>query len=139
MTRLKFLVLATAAIAATVALTAAQQPSALAQAKPGLWELSGVPGAKVPPRECVADVATLARFEHRRSTCTSKVISDRSSSTVIEYTCAGAGFGHSQIDVITPRALRISTQGVSDSLPFNYVLQARRVGDCPNSASASRH
>jgi len=33
--------------------------------------------------------------------------------------------------LITPRSIRIETQGISDNLPFNYVIQARRVGDCP--------
>ena len=61
------------------------------------------------------------------------------SSTAIDYSCGGAGFGHSEITVLTPRSLRIETQGISDGLPFNYVLQARRVDDCPKSASVARH
>ena len=63
------------------------------------------------------------------------MISDSESQTVIEYSCGGGGFGRSKVDVITPRSLRIETQGISDNLPFGYVLQARRVGDC---AAASR-
>jgi hypothetical protein len=43
------------------------------------------------------------------------------------------------MDVITPRALRISTQGISDQLPFNYVLQAHRIGECQKSASSTHH
>ncbi len=62
-----------------------------------------------------------------------KVTSDSPSSTVVDYSCGGAGFGHTKIDLITPRSLRIETQGVSDNLPFSYVLQARRVGDCARS------
>jgi hypothetical protein len=57
----------------------------------------------------------------------------------VQYTCGAAGFGRTQIDVLTPRSLRISTQGISDGLPFNYVMQARRMGDCTKSASSSRH
>jgi hypothetical protein len=41
--------------------------------------------------------------------------------------------------VLTPRSLRIATQGISGGLPFNYVLQARRVDDCAKSASVTRH
>jgi hypothetical protein len=67
------------------------------------------------------------------------VISDDGSSTVIRYSCGGAGFGHSEIDVLTPRSLRISTQGISSGLPFNYVLQARRIEDCPKNVAATRH
>ena len=123
-----------------LALAAAQQPTALAQASPGLWEISGMPGAKSPVRECVANLAVLAQFEHRGRTCSRQVVRSDSSTTVIEYRCGGAGFGRSKIDMITPRNLRIDTQGISDNLPFGYVLQARRVGDCPaKTSSASTH
>jgi hypothetical protein len=139
MTRLRLIAVSVAGAAAVLALGAAQRPAALAQASPGLWEVSGVPGSKTPVRECFADIGALAQFEHRKLSCHRTVLSDSESSTVIEYRCPGGGFGHSQVDVITPRSLRISTQGISDNLPFGYVLQARRVGDCPSHASASRH
>jgi hypothetical protein len=125
---------------AMLALTAAQRSSPLVQANPGLWEISGFEGAKAPVRQCVGDIAELAQFEHRGRACSRKVVRSDQSSTVIEYRCAGAGFGHSKIDLITPRNLRIETQGISDNLPFGYVLQARRVGDCPlKTSSAAAH
>lgn len=121
------------------AAAAAPQPAALKSTAPGLWELEGVPGAKAPSRECVSEVAALAQFEHRKQSCTWSVVSDAATASVIQYDCPGGGFGRSKISVITPRSLRIETQGISDGLPFYYVLQARRVGDCPATASASRH
>ena len=128
------------AAAAAVLLIAAAQLPTLAQTLPGLWEISGVPGSRLPVRQCVTDVASLAKFEHRGKACTSKVLKNAGSSAAIEYSCGSAGFGHSEIEVITPRSLRISTQGISDGLPFNYVLQARRVDECPkNTAAAVRH
>jgi hypothetical protein len=134
-------ILTAAGAAAILALTAAQRPGPLGQASPGLWEISGAEGARVPIRQCIADLVALAQFEHRGRNCSSKVISSTPTSTVIEYQCGGgAGFGHSKIDAITPRNLRIDTQGISDGLPFGYVLQARRVGDCPaKTSSASAH
>ena len=123
----------------SLALIGAQPLSPLAQAQPGLWELSGVPGAKAPVRQCVADVTSLAQFEHRGKSCKPRVVSSKGTSTVIEYSCGPNGFGRSEVDVITPRSLRIETQGISDQLPFRYVLQARRVGDCPVQDTASRH
>jgi hypothetical protein len=136
----RFVILSAAGAAAMLALTAAQQPGALGQASPGLWEISGIPGAKAPVRQCVGNLAVLAQFEHRGRSCTRNVISSNATSTIIEYRCGGAGFGRSKIDVITPRNLRIDTQGISDNLPFGYVLQARRVGDCPaKTSSASAH
>ena len=131
--------LAIAGAVAALFLTAAQRPSALAQTAPGLWEFSGVAGSKTPLRQCVADVASLVQFEHRGRNCTRKLTSDGPTSAVVDYSCGGAGFGHSKVDVITPRSLRIDTQGVSHNLPFSYVVQARRIGDCPSAATASRH
>lgn len=125
--------------AALLLLMGAGQPSALTQAQPGIWEISGAPGAKAPVRQCVADIAALARFEHRAKTCTANVIKDDGTSTSIQYSCGGAGFGNSEIQVITPRSLRISTQGISDGLPFNYVLQAHRIDDCPKNIASTPH
>ena len=126
------------AVGAPVALAAAQ-PSVLSQVAGGIWEISGVPGSRAPVRLCLANALTLARYEHRNNRCSQSVLNDGASSAVINYSCGGAGFGHSQVDLITPRSLRISTQGISQQLPFNYVLQARRIGDCVKTASTPRH
>jgi hypothetical protein len=126
-------------IAAPAALLAAAPPSALSQVAGGVWEITGAPGTQAPFRQCITDVLTLARFEHRTRNCSQSVLSDGPSSTRINYDCGGAGFGQTKVDVITPRSLRISTQGIADQQPFNYVLQARRVGDCAKSPSAPHH
>lgn len=139
MRRAPILILTCTIAAAAMILTGAERPSALAQAQPGLWEISGAPGTSSPVRQCVSEIALLARFEHRANACSAKVLKDAASSTAIDYECGGAGFGHSEIDVITPRALRISTQGISGGLPFNYVLQARRVDDCSKPPAPTHH
>lgn len=129
-----------AAVAAmAVAVAQASLPKALSQAAPGIWEITGVPSAKAPVRQCVGDLLALAQFEHRGHNCTPKIIRDGPTATTIEYSCSGGGFGRSEVGLITPRSLRIETQGISDGLPFHYVIQARRVGDCPGHQSASVH
>jgi len=133
------LFIAVGGVVGALLLIAAGQPSALMQVQPGLWEISGAPGVRSPVRQCVADIGALARFEHRSKTCTAKIIRDDGSSASIQYNCGGAGFGNSEINVITPRSLRISTQGISDGLPFNYVLQARRIDDCQKDTVLPRH
>jgi hypothetical protein len=125
--------------AAILTLTAAQQPSGIGQAQPGLWEITGAPGSKAPIRQCVSDVASLAHFEHRARNCKAKFLKNSGNFTSIEYNCGSAGFGHSEIEILTPRSLRISTQGISGGLPFNYVLQARRVDDCQKSTHVTGH
>jgi hypothetical protein len=124
-------------ILAAAAAIAAPRPAALAQAAPGLWEVYRLPGAREVTHECVGDVTVLAQYEHRHQRCTSSIVSDGPIATVIQYSCPGGGFGRSTLTMITPRSLRIETQGISDNLPFNYQLQARRVGDCPARSSAS--
>jgi len=135
MRAIKSLLMITAGAGAMVILAAAQRPNqrpaALAETSGGLWEISGALGGKGLQRLCVADTAVLAQFEHRAQMCTRLVISDTPPTAVIHYTCAGGGFGRSKLTLITPRSIRIETQGISDNLPFNYVIQARRIGDCP--------
>jgi hypothetical protein len=134
----KTFVVAMTGVAAALASAAPQRPSVFSQTLPGIWEISGVPGAKAPIRQCLSDIALLAQFEHRNQTCVRKLIADTPSSSTIEYSCGGAGFGRTDIVAITPRSLRIGTQGISGGLPFNYVLQVRRMGDCPGQSPA-RH
>lgn len=118
-----------AAVAGVAMLGAANAPSALSQTARGLWEVTGAPNAQR-VRQCVRDPRALAQFEHRGQACPRTIVSDSGANAVIQYNCAGSGFGSSRITVITPRSLRIETQGISKGLPFNYVIQARRVGDC---------
>jgi len=103
-------------------------PSVLAVVTGGLWEVSGQ-GA--PVRLCVADPLILAAYEHRSTRCARAVIRSDAQSAVISYSCSGGGFGHSELSVLTPRSLQIDTQGILGGEPYNYVLNARRLGDCP--------
>lgn len=109
---------------------AASVPRALAPALGGMWEVSRSATGHNPTRICVATPDLLAQFEHRQKRCTRSVVSDSGTETLISYNCAGGGFGQSKMTLITPRSLRIETQGISDKLPFHYQLHARRVGNC---------
>jgi hypothetical protein len=111
-------------------LAAASVPHALAPATGGLWEVSRSATGHDPTRICVASPDLLAQFEHRQQRCTRNVVSDGATEALISYNCAGGGFGQSRMTLITPRSLRIDTQGISDNLPFHYQLYARRVGEC---------
>jgi hypothetical protein len=119
-----------AAATATAFAVAAPAPRALAPAIGGLWEISRNAQGQNAQRVCVPSPDALALFEHRGRQCTRKVISDRGSQAVIHYTCTDGGFGRSDITLITPRSMRIETQGISGGMPFHYQLHARRVGNC---------
>ena len=115
-------------VAASVA---AVGPRALAPAAGGLWDVSREANGHDPVRLCLPDPALLAQFEHRGGTCTRVVVADRGTTATIRYTCADGSFGNSDLTLITPRAIRVDTQGISRGYPFHYQLHARRVGACP--------
>jgi hypothetical protein len=123
------LLAASAALLAGAGLVAAAAPSALSQAQGGLWEVSRA--GSPPVRLCLANPQVLAQFEHRRASCSRTVLRDSGLSARIHYTCGGGGFGESNLTLVTPRSLRVETQGITGDGPFKYVFQARRVGDCP--------
>jgi len=117
-------------ICSGTAIAAVAVPHALAPATGGLWEVSRSASGHNPTRICVATPDLLAQFEHRQHRCTRKVLTDQGTETLISYNCVAGGFGQSKMTLITPRTLRIDTQGISDNLPFHYQLHARRIGDC---------
>jgi hypothetical protein len=112
-------------------LTAAALPPVIATSG-GLWEVSRSATGANAERRCVPSASVLAQWEHRQAQCTRVVLSSTPTGAVINYTCPKGGFGRSRMQVITPRTLKIETQGIgADGFPFNYTLHARRVGDCP--------
>ncbi len=114
-----------------LALAGASTPSVLSQIRSGLWEIAGQRGAPA-TRLCVARPPLLAQVEHRAAACTRTVLRDDSALALIDYSCGGTGFGQSKITMLTPRSVRIETQGIADRAPFAYVVHARRVGNCPS-------
>ena len=125
----KILGMAGVAGAMLLSLGAATKPSVLARAGGGLWEIDRVgPGQRA--RLCLPDPNVLASLEHRGLACTRVIVRELPNSALVHYTCTGGGFGQSQVTAITPRSLRIETQGIAANAPFQYTFQARRVGNC---------
>lgn len=108
----------------------AAPPAALRGVASGMWEVSRSADGSGAVRQCVADPSGLAQWEHRGSACTRVILSDKGTEAVIHYTCPAGDFGRSRLKVITPRTLRIETQGIHSGEPFFYNLHARRVGNC---------
>lgn len=128
--RARLSLLTTAGAVLLVVPGGASMPSVLSQISGGLWEFSGQRGLPV-TRLCIAQAPLLAQVEHRSAKCTRTVVRNDSTSAVIDYSCGNGGFGHSKITMLTPRSVRIETQGIADQAPFGYVVRARRVGNCP--------
>lgn len=109
------------------------------KSQPGIWELSGMQGARVPARLCLADLSQLALVEHRGRGCKQKAIRETPASATFTYECSGTDFGRTEINFVTPRNFRIVSQGIAGGLPFAHTVQARRIGDCPAKAVPSGH
>lgn len=130
MTRVfKMMTAGMAGAALVLLLTAATRPASLSNVMGGLYEIDTI-GKGDRPRLCVADPMLFTNYEHRGRACTRTVISDGPKGAIVEYNCPGRGFGRSTVKALTPKSLRVDTQGISGGAPFQYVFQARRVGDC---------
>ena len=134
-----FVAAALAAITAAAGGWAAQSPKSPTGVAGGLWELSGIPGTKVPIKMCVADPVELAFVEHHGASCTHLVLSDSDDMIRLSFRCSGRGFGQASIKTITPRSLRVDVQGIAGNAPYAYVMQARRIDDCSAGARPPRH
>lgn len=111
-----------------LALVGANLPPAMVG--PGEWEIAGTAGVVRGQKRCLMDPALLMQWEHRTSRCTRTIMNSSLDRAEVSYTCAGGGFGTSRVQVLTPRSVKVSTQGIAGGLPFGYVLHARRVGPC---------
>jgi hypothetical protein len=118
----------TGAALALLSVAAVLRPAVFSQTGGGLWEVSRANGGR--RNVCIADPALLSQYENLRANCARDIVRNTQAKAEIHYSCTGGAFGQSTVELITPRSLRIETQGISDNAPFHYVLQARRLGDC---------
>ena len=120
------------AIALICVTAVAAAPRALAPASGGLWRVAFSAKGAAQASVCIADPLLLGQWEHRGGRCSPTILSDQGNKLVMSYTCADGGFGRSEMSLLTPRTIRIATQGISAGGPFSYVLHARRAGNCPS-------
>lgn len=97
----------------------------------GRWELRMRDGAGTIQSICMADGRRLIQLRHPLNTCERFIVADEAEDVTVQYTCRGRGYGRTHIRRETPRLVQIETQGIADGLPFNFVAEGRRVGDCP--------
>lgn len=102
--------------------------TALKLLEPGLWELR-IHG-RPPKFSCIADTAALVQIEHDQPGCSRFVIANEPKVSTVHYSCERAGWGRTTVRVETPTTAAIQTQGISHNLPFDYNVEAHRVGAC---------
>ena len=115
---------------ATASVLAARVPLAmLDELEAGRWELRMRDGAPV-ERVCLREGRRLIQLRHPAAACERLVVNDGASEVIVQYTCKGRGYGRTRILRETNRLIQIDSQGIADGLPFAFVAEARRVGDC---------
>jgi hypothetical protein len=120
--------LALAAIA--LALIAASLPGALQRVAGGAWAVSRSARGTDSVAVCVSNPAILTQWEHRGRICRSTTLLQTPGEAIVDYTCAGGEFGRTRLTMITPRTVRLETQGIHLGEPFGYIYHARRLGSC---------
>ena len=128
------LVLAAGLFALGIAVPASGQKQPLAmldQLERGRWELRMRDASGSIQSLCLGDGRRLIQLRHPLNSCERYIVDDSADDVTVQYTCRGRGYGRTHIRRETGRLVQIETQGIADGLPFNFVAEGRRVGDCP--------
>ena len=96
---------------------------------PGMWEVRTRDGKQV-ERICLDHGRRLIQLRHPKLSCRQFVAEDGPTAVTVHYTCPGQGSGRTHMRLETPRLVQIDSAGFSSGLPFDFVAEARRVGDC---------
>lgn len=96
---------------------------------PGGWELRERAGSP-PQKLCVPNGRRLIQLRHPGAQCSSFVVEDGPAEVVVQYSCPGHGYGRTRVRRETDRLVQIDSQGIVDGLPFDFSVEARRVGEC---------
>jgi hypothetical protein len=122
-----------AGLAVGAAVPATGQGPALAMLnglEAGRWELRMRDNGAPVERICLPNAQRLIQLRHPGDACDRLIVDDAATEVTVQYTCRGRGYGRTHIRRETSRLVQIDTQGIADGLPFAFVAEARRVGDC---------
>jgi len=110
----------------------AQAPvlAGLAGLERGNWELRVREAGGAVSHICLGDPRVLLQLQHQRNSCRRYVVTDTAQHIVVTYDCAAAGNGRTDLRIETARLVQIQSQGVADSAPFSFQMEARRIGSC---------
>lgn len=95
----------------------------------GRWELRTRDTPTV-ERVCLRDGRRLIQLRHPQQQCERVVVADEPNDVTVQYTCRGRGYGRTHIRRESEGSVRIEAQGIAEGLPFNFVAEGKRVGDC---------
>lgn len=99
---------------------------------PGMWEVRTRDGSQV-ERICLDNGRRLIQLRHPKLTCRHFVAEDSPAAVTVHYTCPGQGSGRTHLRFETARLVQIDSTGFASQLPFDFVAEARRIGECADS------
>jgi len=102
----------------------------LDQLERGQWEVRfRETGAK---RDiCVRSGREFIQLKHAgNKQCSHYVVEGGQQQVTVQYTCAGNGYGRTNIRRETRDIVQISSTGMVNSRPFEFAAEARRTGTC---------
>ncbi|WP_174214217.1 hypothetical protein [Erythrobacter sp. KY5] len=79
---------------------------------------------------CVRTGEELIQLRHMTSGCSRFVVEDGANKVTVQYTCPGDGYGRTNIRKESGALVQIESQGIASGLPFQFVAEARRTGNC---------
>lgn len=79
---------------------------------------------------CIDHARRFIQLRHQADTCDRFVVEDGTNDVTVQYTCRGRGYGRTHIRRETSRLVQIDSQGIANGLPFEFTVEARRIGDC---------
>lgn len=124
-------VLVAALFAGAVPASGQRPPLAmLDQLESGQWELRLRDGRTLVERLCVNNGRQLIQLRHPEPACDRFIIDDKPGEVTVQYTCRGRGYGRTHIRRETNQLVQIDSQGIAEGLPFDFIAEARRIGDC---------
>jgi hypothetical protein len=96
----------------------------------GNWELRSRSAGGAPQRMCIDHARRFIQLRHQADACDRFVVEDGANNVTVQYTCRGRGYGRTHIRRETSRLVQIDSQGIANGLPFEFTVEARRIGDC---------
>ncbi|MBV1918232.1 MAG: hypothetical protein KUG65_09260 [Sphingomonadaceae bacterium] len=121
------------AVLAGVVVPSAAQPQQMVMLdglQHGNWELRARRDSDHNHRICLKSGRQFIQLRHTNLNCKSVIVDDTATEVTVQYTCPGHGYGRTYIRWETNQLVQIDSQGISDGVPFAFVAEARRIGEC---------
>jgi len=98
----------------------------------GSWELRIRGESGQTQHICLENGRRLIQLKHPALSCSQQIVESGANEVTVQYTCPGQGYGRTHIRRENNRLVQIDSQGIAQRLPFAFVAEARRVGECGN-------